>query len=85
MAKQKKTPITEEPQVSEVIDPVSVTNTDSAKAQGKTLEIPAGHVLIVSLNEDGTEKEHSEFFYPEKSYKRFYGDETKFTVKKKAQ
>ncbi len=82
MAKQKKTQ--ENANAPEVLAPVSVSNTDSSKAQDVTLNIPAGHVYIVALNEDGTEKDHSGFFYPEKSYKRFYGDETKFMVKKKA-
>ncbi len=79
MAKQKKTQ-----ESSEVLAPISVTVTDDAKAQDISLQVPEGHVYIVALNEDGTEKEDSGFFYPEKSYRRFYGDEAKFQVKKKA-
>ncbi len=68
----------------EAIAPVSVTETDSPKAKETMLEVPQGYVLIVGLNEDGSEKENSGFFYPEKSYQRIYGDETKYKVKKKA-
>jgi hypothetical protein len=85
MSKQKKTP--DAPVVATadvVITPVEVTTTESPKAQQTEIEVPAGHVLITALHPDGTEKENSAFFYPERSYKRFYGDETKFRVKKKA-
>lgn len=68
-----------------VLEPVLVTQTESIKAKETTLDIPQGHVLIVGLNEDGSEKQGSAFFYPERSYKRIYGDETKYKVKKKAQ
>lgn len=69
----------------ELLTPVSVTATDSAIAKDATIEVPAGHVYIVALNPDGTEKENSGFFYPAKSYQRFYNDETKYSIKKKAQ
>lgn len=72
----------EEDSVS-MIQPVSVTDTDSPKAKELSVEVPAGHVYIVALNPDGTEKENSGFFYPERSYQRIYGDETKYSVKKK--
>lgn len=65
----------------EVLDPVSVeTTTDQ-----HSISVPPGHVYILALNEDGTEKKGSGFFYPEKTYRRFYSDETKYTVKKKVQ
>lgn len=86
MTRQKKKtemPAGNDQQVA--VAPVSVTETDSLKAKETTLTVPPGHVMIVALNTDGTEKEGSEFFYPEKSYKRFYGDETKYAVKKKVQ
>lgn len=82
MAKQKKT--NAEEQQPEVLAPVSVTETSSAKAKEVGVDVPAGYVYIVGLNEDGTEKENSGFFYPEKSYQKIYGDETKYLVKKKA-
>lgn len=72
-------PAPEEP----VLQPEQVTVTDSAKAQLPEIDIPFGHVLVAALRPDGTEIEGSEFFYPERSYQRFYGDETKFSVKKK--
>lgn len=87
MSKQKKTPEMEPPVVESnevVISPVEITTTDSPKAQQPDIEIPAGHVLVVALHEDGTDKEGSDFFYPEKSYSRFYSDEKKFRIKKKA-
>jgi hypothetical protein len=68
----------------ETLQPVSITIAQSPKTQSIVIEVPAGHVLIVALHADGTEKEGSGFFYPEKSYQRFYGDETKFRIKKKA-
>lgn len=67
----------------DILQPVSIAITGSPKTQQPGIAIPAGHVLIVALHADGTEKEGSEFFYPEKSYSRFYGDETKFRIKKK--
>lgn len=82
MAKKKTTPETENT-TPEVVSPVEVAATDSPKAKQTMLEIPDGYVLITGLNEDGTEKEGSAFFYPEKSYARIYGDEAKYSVKKK--
>ncbi len=81
MAKQKKT--NSEEQQTEALTPVSVAETTSAKAKEVGIEVPQGYVYIVGLNEDGSEKEGSGFFYPEKSYKKIYGDESKFLVKKK--
>lgn len=82
MAKRKNT---EEAKAPEVLEPISVLEANVPKTKEAQVNVPAGHVYIVALNADGTEKEHSGFFYPEKSYKRFYGDETKYSVKKKAQ
>lgn len=81
---KKKNTENEQDTSPEILSPVSVTETESPKAKEVTIEVPAGHVYIVALNADGTEKEHSGFFYPEKSYLRIYGDETKYSVKKKA-
>ena len=81
MAKQKKT--NHEEKHTEALTPVSVTETSSTKAKEVGIEVPQGYVYIVGLNEDGSEKEKSGFFYPEKSYKKIYGDETKYLVKKK--
>ena len=65
------------------IQPISVTCTDSPKAKELSVAVPAGYVYIVALNPDGTEKENSGFFYPDRSYQRIYGDATKYSVKKK--
>ena len=46
--------------------------------------VPDGHVYIVSVDENGNEKPNTGFFYPEKNHLRYYGDTTKFLVKKKA-
>ena len=75
----KDTPAPEEP----VLLPDEITITDSHKAQLPGIDSPYGHVLVVALKPDGTEIEGSEFFYPERSYQRFYGDKAKFGVKKK--
>ena len=87
MAKQKKIqePGLETPETipAPVIEPISITKTDAPQSQAVDVIVPAGHVLLVALDADGNEKAGSEFFYSEKSYKRFYGDETKFRVKKK--
>lgn len=63
-----------------VIQPTTVESKPIASE--KEIEVPAGHVMLVALNEDGTEKPGSEFFYPETSYKRFYGNPVKFKLKK---
>ena len=73
------------PEAEDVLLPVSVENTSSTKAQEVSIDVPPGHVYIVGLHEDGTEREGSGFFYPESSYKRFYSNEAKYSVKKKAQ
>lgn len=65
-----------------LLRPFSVEEADIPLPQ---VEMPPGHVYIVALNEDGTEKENSGFFYPEKNYKRIYGNEAKYSVKKKVQ
>ena len=67
----------------EVLHPVEIVATDSGKAQHADIEIPKGHVLIVGLDANGEEIAGSAFFYPERTYPRFYGDETKFLIKKK--
>ncbi|MBW7913078.1 MAG: hypothetical protein H3C54_05110 [Taibaiella sp.] len=82
MTKPKKT--NEHSSPPELLEPVSVTQTESEKAKKLTINVPPGHVYIVGLNPDGTEKEGSGFFYPERSYLRIYGDKTKYSVKKKA-
>jgi len=81
MTKSKKTHENEPP---ELLEPVSVTQTESGKAKEQSINLPPGHVYIVGLHPDGTEKEGSGFFYPERSYQRIYGDTTKYSVKKKA-
>lgn len=65
-----------------VIVPVRVEQT--AVTTQQELQVPPGYVLLVALNLDGTEKPQSEFFYPEKSYRKYYGDENKFSVKTKS-
>jgi hypothetical protein len=87
MAKQKKTqpPVAEATAPPVTIAPISISETSSPKAQLPEVEIPAGHVLIVALDTNGEEITGSGFFYPEKTYKRFYSNETKFSVKKKVQ
>lgn len=81
MTKSKKT---HENQPPELLAPVSVAQTESGKAKELTIDVPPGHVCIVGLNADGTEKEGSGFFYPERSCQRIYGDKTKYSIKKKA-
>jgi hypothetical protein len=71
-------------ELPDILEPIMVIATDSPIAKPE-LEVPPGYVLLVALNEDGTDKEGSEFFYPEKSYKRYYSDETKYRLKKKLQ
>lgn len=82
MTKSKKTHENSSP--PELLEPVSVAQTESEKAKELTIDVPPGHVYIVGLNADGTEKEGSGFFYPERSYQRIYGDKTKYSIKKKA-
>jgi hypothetical protein len=77
MARKKKTTMEE----NNLIEPVSVEQIIVTTQQ--EIEVPYGYVLLVALNTDGTEKPASEFFYPEKSYRKYYGDETKFKVKTK--
>ncbi len=72
------------PSPPELLEPVSVTQTESEKAKELIIEVPPGHVYIVGLNADGTEKGNSGFFYPERNYQRIYGDKTKYSIKKKA-
>ncbi|WP_276135019.1 hypothetical protein [Polluticoccus soli] len=67
----------------EVLLPLETAATNSEKAQQPAVEIPIGHVLIIALDGNGAEIPGSEFFYPERSYQRFYADESKFNVKKK--
>lgn len=82
MTKPRKTNENSSP--PELLAPVSVTQTESEKAKELTIDVPPGHVYIVGLNTDGTEKEGSGFFYPERNYQRIYRDKTKYLVKKKA-
>lgn len=63
-----------------VIEPASITVTQVTESLAE-IEVPAGYVLLVALDEAGAEKPASEFFYPAAKYKRYYGDETKFRVK----
>ena len=84
MSKQKKTAApaaTDIVPAPVVIVPVSVTEADILVVEQEAISIPHGYVLLVALLEDGTDKPHSEFFYPEKSYRKYYSDETKFRVK----
>ncbi|MBS1771522.1 MAG: hypothetical protein JST82_01590 [Bacteroidetes bacterium] len=76
MAKKKKM----ETEQEEVIVPVTIEQTIVAPAL-QILDVPQGYVLLVSLQTDGSDKQGSEFFYPERSYRKYYGDETKFRVK----
>ena len=66
----------------DILQPIQVITAEVPQAQTE-IEVPHGYVLLVALNEDGTDIPNSEFFYPEKSYKRFYGNEQKYKVKKK--
>lgn len=65
------------------IAPKSVQPTQNVTIHEKEVAVPDGHVLIVALDADGQEKPNSSFFYPEKSYQRFFSDTAKFAVKKK--
>jgi len=66
----------------DILQPIQVITAEVPQAQPE-IEVPPGYVLLVALNEDGTDIPNSEFFYPEKSYKRFYSNEQKYRVKKK--
>lgn len=66
----------------QLLQPVTITEEQLPDAAAE-IEVPAGQVYIVALNADGTEKENSGFFYPERSYLRYYGNEAKYSVKKK--
>ena len=68
----------------EILQPVAVEAIEVVTVKPVEIEVPPGHVYIVALNADGTEQEGSGFFYPERSYKRIYGNEAKYSVKKKA-
>ncbi len=74
----------ENEQLPDILEPILVIAADVPQAKPE-IEVPGGYVLLVALNEDGTDKEGSEFFYPEKSYKRYYSDEAKYRLKKKLQ
>jgi len=69
----------------ETLRPTSVELLPQTKLAEDEKAIPAGHVLLVVLKPDGTEKAGSEFTIGLKGYKRFYSNETKFKLKKKAQ
>lgn len=69
---------------TEQLLPVSITEQELPK-QEPNIGVPDGHVYIVALNPDGTEQENSGFFYPIKNHLKYYGDETKYVIKKKAQ
>lgn len=81
-----KRPIkTNEDTPPQLLQPVTVEETASRKAKELEIDVPPGYVYIVALNADGSEKQNSGFFYPEKNHQRFYGDKTKYSVKKKVQ
>lgn len=69
-------------EISIVIEPVKVISSP-LPVPDTELPVPEGYVLLTALNPDGTDIPESEFFYPEAKYKRYFGDETKFRVKKK--
>jgi len=80
MAKKKPTPETTTTD-SITIEPVSVEQiTVTAERE---MEVPQGYVLLVALQEAGSDKQGSEFFYPKKNYLKYYGDTTKFRLKSK--
>lgn len=68
----------------ETLQPITVQEAAVQVNTVQEIEVPPGHVYIVALNADGTERDNSGFFYPEKSYRRIYSDTTKYSVKKKA-
>lgn len=70
-------------ETTETLEPLMVTASESEKAQAYEIDVPQGHVLIIAIDAEGQDMPGTEFFYPEKSYQRFYGDETKYRVKKK--
>lgn len=69
---------------TEPIAPVAIATEASPKTRHTELPIPAGYVLLVALHADGTERAGTEFLYPQKDYPRYYGDQSRFRVKKKA-
>jgi hypothetical protein len=84
MAKKDSIIVEQQPESKIVIRPITVTATENPNSVHEDyIEVPKGHVYIVSVK-DGEEIAGSGFFYPEKSYTRFYSDTNKFLVKKKA-
>ena len=59
MTKSKKKHENEPP---ELLEPVSVTQTESGKAKELSVNVPPGYVYIIGLQPDGTEKEGSGLF-----------------------
>lgn len=71
-------------QPAKTIRPITVEATKAPETIfDDYIEVPNGHVYIVQVK-DGNELPNTGFFYPEKNHLRFYGDTTKFLVKKKA-
>jgi hypothetical protein len=68
-------------EINIIIEPVAVLQTTLPLAEHE-VNVPEGYVLLTALNPDGTDIPGSDFFYPETKYKRFFGDETKFRIKK---
>src|SRR5690606_10823350 len=66
------------PEESNILQPQSIQKQDVHQA----VALPNGHVYIVALNPDGTEKENSGFLYPARNHQRIYGDKTKYSIKK---
>lgn len=77
---KKNVPEKEQPAEIKKIVPKLVEQTALPKAQAEIL-IPAGKVLIYNLDSQGNET--SWFFYNESTAHRFYGDKSRFLIKKK--
>jgi hypothetical protein len=65
----------------DTLEPIMVIAADVPKTKTAEMLVQYGYVLLVALNADGSEKQGSEFLYPERNYKKFYGNETKYRVK----
>lgn len=71
---------------NDTLAPVKVETKPFVEAQVQQhdeVDVPPGYVYIVSLDGQGHEKPNSGFFYPIRHHERYYGDKTKFLIKKK--
>lgn len=69
-------------ELPDILEPIQVITAEIK--HNRSMEIPAGYVLIAGLDKEGHIITGSEFFYPERKYKRYYSNETKYLVQKQS-